>query len=589
MNPFIDKVLERMSNDDKRQLSEIYEPTIVSETDADAWKHLTVMRDGRLRYYGIYKKESIFDKGNTLCYRESCDGGLTWKMHVIEDKNVLGESTYIPFMDKYMKTYYIDGKGVFVRIGDDPDDVLPKEIQVTALDCIEPLAPFYLRDRERIIIVTTERRPDRHPTCFYPVLFISDNRGESWRELHMEECPYFELQWPDQGGRWQQNNRENHIVELTDGTLYMISRTAMNYHYESYSYDGGDTWTEFKPSRFHGTGSMPCFERLADGRILFFWCNTKLLPELTTADGIWEDHFTNRDTNCCAISSDECKSFRGYREIYLNPIRNNPDFRGVGGPSEGDKSVHQFEALELPMNKVLVAVGQHEAVRRLLIFDVDWLYEHKREERFLYGLKNLSTHSYVKSIEGGFKVSREHPLAHSGHCAFNRTNLALLVPSPANTYTKGGTDILDDYNEALHLTRVEDDRLISGIAGAVWNFPSHRKGKVTVRAYIPGKGLRVSLLNYWMNPSDNTVEYFSDYSIVLRGDMQYGEMFTDFVFNFDCDRGTVILTAGDKLKLERKLNGEHPDGLCYLHLQSAATEADSIGASIEKFSFEGIE
>jgi hypothetical protein len=90
-----------------------------------------------------------------------------------------------------------------------------------------------------------------------------------------------------------------------------------------------------------------------------------------------------------------------------------------------------------------------------------------------------------------------------------------------------------------------------------------------------------------MNPSDDTVEYFADYSIVLRGDMQYGEMFTDFVFDFDCDRGTVILTAGDKLKLERNLNGEHPDGLCYLHLQSAATEADEIGAYIEKMTFEG--
>ena len=583
MNPFISKVLERMSEDDKRQLADIYEPTVVTEPDADAWKHLTVMRDGRLRFYGIYRKKSIFDHGDVLCYKESCDGGLTWKRHIIEDKNVLGESTYIPFMDKYMHTFDVPGDGIYVKIGTDPDDASPRIIKVSDVDCNEPLAPFPLRSRERVMFIATERRPESHPTCFYPVLFISDDHGESWREIHMDECPYFELKWPDQGGRWQQNNRENHIVELSDGTLYMISRTAMNYHYESYSYDGGDTWTEFKPSRFHSTGSMPCFERLSDGRILFFWCNTKLLPELKSADGLWEDHFTNRDTNCCAISSDDGKSWQGYREIYLSPIRNNPDYRGFGGPSEGDKSVHQFEALELPMNKMLIVAGQHEAVRKILIFDIDWLYEHTREERFLYGLKNLSTHSFVKSIEGGIKVSREYPTAHSGHCALNRTSLALLVPSPANSYGKAGACIMDDYNEALHLTRVEDERLISGIAGAVWNFPIHRKGKVCVRAYIPGKGLRVSLLDYWMNPCDDTVEYFADYSIVLRSDMQYGEMFTDFIFDFDCDRGTVILTAGDKLRLERKLNGEHPDGLCYLHLQSV--DGDYDGAYIGTIDF----
>ena len=58
----------------------------------------------------------------------------------------------------------------------------------------------------------------------------------------------------------------------------------------------------------------------------------------------------------------------------LNMIRNAPDFRVNGGNlSSADKSVHQFQAIELPGGKILVEYGQHEASRRIVIFDADWL------------------------------------------------------------------------------------------------------------------------------------------------------------------------------------------------------------------------
>lgn len=300
--------------------------------------------------------------------------------------------------------------------------------------------------------------------------------GESWQEVSIDEVPYYTKQWPDKGIRWQQNNRENTIAELSDGTLYMITRTALDYHYESFSYDGGETWSEFKKSVFHSTGTMPLLERLSDGRLIFFWCNTKMLPEFSEADGEWEDVFTNRDVNHCAISEDEGRTWKGYREMFLNPIRYSPDFRSNGGPKGADKSVHQFEALELPLNKMMVVFGQHTPSRKIILFDLDWLYEHRRKEHLVWGFQNLSTQNYVRSILGAFRVSPEHPLDFSGHCAYNRTSVTLLMPSPE----KNG-------REALHITRSGDERLVSGIGGAVWNFPIHRRGIVTVRACIPGK------------------------------------------------------------------------------------------------------
>ena len=576
MNWFLDKIAERLTDDDKKQLSDIYEPTVVTVPDENAWNRITVMRDGRIRIYGDYRQVSIFDHGEYRCYKESPDGGLSWKKHTVYNKNVLGNSVYVPFMDKYVMAYGEEGMGVRFKIGNDPDDENPEIIEIPDTHEFEPRSPIALRSKNRVLFVAHERRKDIHQSCFFPVVFISDDGCKTWRKKPMEACPFFDSKFPDKGKRWQQNNRENSIVELSDGTLYMMSRTAMNYHYETYSHDGGDTWEPFKQSVFHSSGTMPTLYRLSDGRLIFLWCNTKMMPEFPEANGLWEDVFTNRDANHCAISSDEGKTWNGYREVFLNPIRSSPDFRANGGPWEGDKSVHQFEALELPMNKLLVMFGQHEPSRRAVILDIDWLYEHSREENLLYGLKNLSTQNYLKSILGGFKVAPSHPLDYVGHCAANRVSVTVLMPSPEN-----------NGKEALHITRSGDERLVSGIGGAVWNFPVHKKGKVTIKAHIPGKGLRVSLLDYWMNPSDESVQYFADFSVVLTKDMQYGDdIMSDFVFDFDCDRGTVIVTRGDYLQLEFKLNGEHPNGLCYLHMQSAATEEDNVGAYVAGMKFE---
>lgn len=344
----------------------------------------------------------------------------------------------------------------------------------------------------------------------------------------------------------------------------------------SHSHDGGETWEEFKPTPFHSTGTMPILKTLSDGRILFFWCNTKMLPELPGADGIWEDVFTNRDVCHCAISEDEGKTWKGFRELRLNPHRNASDFRSIGGSAAYlDKSVHQFEVLELPDEKILFVNGQHPVCCGIYIFDVKWLYEKERHENFLCGLTSLSTQIYVKSIPGGWRGTRETANEYSGHCAYNRTDGAYLVPSPEN-----------NGKEAMFIRRISDDILLSGIGGAVWNFPIAKKGEIKIRAYIPGKGLRISLLDYWMNPCDDTVEYYADMSVVLRGDMQpYDDMFSEFIINFDCDEGVAQITCGDYLQLEKNLCGTHPFGLCYLHMQSSATEEDLKGAYISKIDF----
>lgn len=360
----------------------------------------------------------------------------------------------------------------------------------------------------------------------------------------------------------------------------MITRTSEDYHYITYSSDGGDTWTKPERSCFHSTGTMPHLKRLSDGRILFFWCNTKPMPELEGADGVWEDVFTNRDANHVAITEDDGKTWKGFRELALNPIRCNADFRSAGGPLETrDKSVHQFEALELPYGKILISYGQHSVCRRIAIFDIKWLYEKSRKEDFIYGLSALSTQAYVKSILGGYRGTPEAPNSRVGHCAYNRTNAALLVPSPEN-----------DGREALHICTGDDERLVSNIGGAVWNFPASKKGRITVRTLVKGGGLRLSLLDYWMNPTDDTVGYFADFSFVVRSDMMDGnKCYTDIVLKFDCERNIVTVTSGEYLNMSFNMqHNDHPNGLCYLHMQSASKTKDADGSLVSEIEYNEI-
>lgn len=113
-------------------------------------------------------------------------------------------------------------------------------------------------------------------------------------------------------------------------------------HYQSESFDGGETWSALVPSNIHATLTMPTLFRLSGGRILLFWCNTQPLPELDHQTQ-WpplnegeisgergEDVFTNRDANHAAISEDGGRTWIGFRELALNPLRNAADFPGAG-------------------------------------------------------------------------------------------------------------------------------------------------------------------------------------------------------------------------------------------------------------------
>ncbi len=575
---YIEAIKNRMSPEDVKFYADIWAPVEVAVPDEDAKDMLCVLPGGEIRAYGVYKKQSVFQYNARRSYLSSLDGGLSWKRRLVEGRFDLGASAYIPYLNKYIAVKNTDHEGSFLLVGDTPDDHNPMQILIAEKSCGEIRCIFPMRSRNRVIIVGHEKRPDLHPTAFFAVLYYADGDLHHWKRVPLPAVPFYTPTAPHKGIRWQQNNRENTIEELSDGRLVMLSRTATDYHYISYSSDGGETWTEAVPSDFHSTGTMPCIKRLSDGKLIFLWCNTRPLAELDTADGIWEDVFTNRDALHIAISEDEGKTWKGFREVALNPHRNAADFRSLGGPEEGrDKSVHQVEILEMPYNKLMIAYGQHSACRRIVLLDRRWIMEKNRKEDFIHGLSSVSTQGYIKSVLGCYRGTEEAPLAHVGHCAYNRISSAWLMPDP---YREG--------REALQICRNEDSRLVSPIGGAVWNFPASMKGTVKITYRVEGEGMRISLLDHWVNPCDEEVRQIADFSgTVTLSTQQNKNGYTELSLCFDCATNTVAVFADGRFLSQTTMKGKHPNGLSYLHLQSAAAGPDLRGTLVAGMEFIG--
>lgn len=534
-----------MTEEDKTFLKNIYEPTQVAVPYSDAINHLTVTRDGAIRCYGKFlsSDNALPGKGETV-YQESTDGGLSWKLHKAKQTDCPRASYKCPWDDYYFS--YSAQKDLMAKTqdfyayvsknGSEDENFKKYIIPADGVRFYRSVLP--LKSKKRWLIAGEVDGWDTNHT----VISYSDDDCKTWKHVHLKQTPKFEKAYPHKGERWGQYGIEPTLTELSDGTVMVLLRTCQDYFYQCFSYDGGETFTNPEPSIFHGVNTMPAFLKLSNGKILLFFNNTRPMPEISK-DEVWpplyeweelgraEDVFTNRDANCIGITEDDGKSWFGFRELCLNPLRNTCDFRTSGsGKSGSDKSVHQFEAIELPFNKVLVHVGQHERLRKLMIFDVNWLYEKKRKENFTSGFDNVSTHVYLKSVTGNCRGN------FPGHCAWNRTNGCVPVADP-----KG------DYSEAILFKNTKDDRLLNNVQGMVWNFPALNSGKITINAHIMGKGFRVNLCDHWINPSDASVSLYSVFEDVLENDGINDISFRTYEFCYDINKKEcTVIKNGEK-------------------------------------------
>lgn len=462
-------------------IDSVFNPLKVATPPSDAYIGLSLLDNGEIRHYN-YGEQA---ESGTFCL-SSTDDGLTWKK-VAVPKEMPFADIQSPVSGEYIRLVYMANMGVYcIRTTGGPDGGRTIT-RVTDQPAIMIKPPVFIQDGKRIVVAAHISGPNVHPKGSFT--YISDDDGISWKKSNIVTAPDHTGGKFHNGIRWNHGAVEPTVIELNDGRLWMIARTAQDNHYSSWSNDGGLTWSASEPSPFYGTITMPTIGRLRDGRILFLWCNTTPLPETGGTNGVWDDVFTNRDAIHAAISEDDGKTWIGMRELYLDPLRNASDYASVAGI---DRGVHQSQFIEVKPGKVLVSLGQHKLHRSLVLFDVGWLYEKERFCDFSDSLAQWSSFNYYKGIQG--------------HCGYNRTDGCRLHPHP----DKAERNI-------LNIRYTPNDTLVADNEGAVWNFPASRKGEFAVSLRIPKESKEVKLLlnDRWFNPSDTVARYFAMHEIFL--------------------------------------------------------------------------
>lgn len=545
-------------------LDDVFAPFVVGTPPVNAFNGLFRCPDGEIRHYG--------DDG----FLYSRDRGLTWKYRRLGDRDAASDKPagggrplgMNPNTGTCLRM--VGGKdGMFVyRSTDGPDGrYVAQKVDDRRLIMVRPA--YFLRSRDRVLFAAHGGRPAQI------TVFRSDDDGLTWMETTLPPGPAFEVKPPHKGPRWENWCVEPTILELKDGRLWMLARTSRDNHHECFSEDGGQTWSAWRPSRFYGTLTMPTLCRLSDGRVLLFWCNTTPLPEVDRTDdpipesaknGRWEDVFTNRDACHAAVSEDDGRTWIGFREMRLNPLRNAGDLHKR---AEHDFSVHQAQALELPGGKILVAHGQDEEVRALVLLDLQWLYEPRRRSNFENGLADWSTHKYVKGIVG--------------HCAYNRVPGPRLMPHP---------DKPDAGAKVLQIRHPIDPDLVFGKDGAVWNFPAAVKGSFTARIKLlpGGGGGRICLVDRWFSPTDPVVQDYSMYVLAIPGDGHLDQRVSltpgrwhELRFEWSNSQSSKCRLIIDGMPTPVRLPLVRPsiNGISYVHFQALSDEEDRNGFLIE--------
>ena len=97
--------------------------------------------------------------------------------------------------------------------------------------------------------------------------YISDNDGESFKLVAETKMPHSVLckECDEYGDKALQ---EPGVIELDNGSIYAWYRTGALRQYESFSHDGGMSWSVPEPSRFTSPPSPLSTMKMSDGRIL---------------------------------------------------------------------------------------------------------------------------------------------------------------------------------------------------------------------------------------------------------------------------------------------------------------------------------
>ena len=393
----------------------------------------------------------------------------------------------------------------------------------------------------------------RNGRIILPICYLSTpvrtwaNRGQGFDAFTYMGMFSSGVLYSDDGDNWHQSQvefkaptpiinadglLEPGVIQLKDGRVWLLIRTQLGRFFESFSTDGA-TWSPAQPTDILSSDSPGNLIRLKTGQLVMFWNNTL---RFSYANG-------GRHVLHAAISDDEGKTWRGFREAARNP------FLGEPPPPNGDHGV-TYTVLNLTQAGTVItplSTGKTGGTY-LLHLDPTWLYETKRKSNFSGGLADWSTFG-TRGVE--------------------------MVPNPQQSSAR-----------VLSLRKPEQD----WPAGAVWNFPAGGKGSLSMRLLIePGfRGASIGLTDHFsvpFDPQDRIYNLFH-FNIGPNGQLAIGNRLEpgrwhQLKFDWDTSRNQCrVLLDGRQigvLPLTRMTRW----GVSYLRLRSTAESIDNAGLLVE--------
>lgn len=378
-------------------------------------------------------------------------------------------------------------------------------------------------------------------TCVY-----SDDGGATWQKSPSQlSAPcYTDFNGSGYGAC------EPVLLELQDGRVYMLARTETGRLYESWSPDG-IAWEPLRPSRFLGTDAPAGLLRLNDGRILLFYNACEKPPRVEGA-GV----YGGRDALIAAVSEDEGKTWRGFREVYRDPTRNESPQKN------GDRGTAYPMPYRAPDGQVLLVSGQGRSGATLRL-DPEWLLATHQETDFSQGLEDWSVFTSFGPVANWWQDRRQGPA---------------LVAHPTQADAK-----------VLQLRRADDE---AG-DGAVWNFPMGRKGMLRLRLMLQEGfgGAVISLLDRFFDPTDPSAETEAIFTMPITpaGNISLAKRLApgawhDLTLDWDLAQQVCAVAVDGEAVAYLKQAYREPLGINYVRFRSTAEGRDPQGLLLERVS-----
>lgn len=222
----------------------------------------------------------------SLVSRFSRDGGATW---TAEDAVVLPNEGVMNVMSVSLLRLSDGSIALFYLRKNGEDDCRPfmrlsMDEAVTwgpPTACIPAPIGYYVVNNGRVVQLTSGRlvipaalhalKGEPFRSRGKALCILSDDLGKTWRPSEtMLEAP------PD----LQTGFQEPGVVELEDGSLFMLLRNSSGVFYRSDSNDGGVTWSQATPTNLQTPVSPASFKRIpGSDTLLLLWNDHKEIPD----------------------------------------------------------------------------------------------------------------------------------------------------------------------------------------------------------------------------------------------------------------------------------------------------------------------